>query len=160
MHQTVKIIAKQIGIILLASTVLAGVSNLVHPRRIPWVQDWSHQVETKAAEQEIPIISLATAMEKATRRTAAFIDARSASEFAKGHIPGAVSIPFDSFDDHFPTILELLDAGDQLVVYCRNRECDDALLLAAELTAMGGTDIVLYVDGFEHWSKNGGEVEP
>ena len=41
---------KRIGIILLASGVAAVVANSVHPRRIPWVQDWSRYVEAKEAK--------------------------------------------------------------------------------------------------------------
>lgn len=150
---------KKIGIILLAGAVMAGAANLVHPRRIPWVDDWSHQVEDLAAEKGIPVIPYAAALERFNSGSSAFVDARSAEAYGQGRIPGAVSIPFDALDDHLPEIVALLDSGSELIIYCRNRECDDALLLAAELKAMGSENVVLFIDGFESWTKHGSEVE-
>ncbi len=34
-----------------------------------------------------------------------------------------------------------------------------AIMLAMELQAMGCSNLVLYIDGFELWEKHGGEVE-
>ncbi len=149
---------KRIGIILLVSGVVAGVANLVHPRKIPWVQDWSRHVEAKAAKQKIKVVPLSVALEKFQTLETIFVDARSTDEFEAGHVSGAVSVPFQSLEDYFPAIVELLDGGKELLVYCANRECDDSLMLAIELQAMGASNLVLYVDGFEAWEKYGGEV--
>ncbi len=150
---------QRIGIILLISGVAAVVANSVHPHGIPWVQDWSRHVEAKAAKQKIKAIPLSVALEKFKSGEPIFVDARPADEFAQGHIPGAVSIPFESLEDYFPAIVELLDGGKELVPYCKNRDCDDSLMLAIELQAMGCSNLVLYVDGFELWEKHGGATE-
>ena len=150
---------QRIGILLLLSAGAAGVANCVHPRRIPWAQDWSRHVEAKAAKQKIKVIPLSVALKKFNFGEPIFVDARPADEFAQGHIPGAVSIPFESFEDYFPAIIELLDGSKELVPYCKNRDCDDSLMLAIELQAMGCSNLVLYVDGFELWEKHGGATE-
>lgn len=150
------ITANRIGIILLASAVVAVVANRVHPRRIPWVQDWSRQVEAQAVKQDIQVIPLPVALERFRSGEALFVDARSADDFAQGHISGAVSVPFAQFDERFPVIADLIESGRELVVYCSNRECDDALLLAAWLKEIGGSNTVLYIDGLELWEKLGG----
>ena len=149
-------ILRRIGIILLVSGVVTVVANRLHPRRIPWVQDWSKQVEAQAAKQDIKVIPLTVALERFRSGESLFVDARSADHFAKGHISGAVSVPFEQFDELFPVIVDLIDSGRELVVYCSNRECDDALLLAIELRAMGCSNAVLYIDGFEVWQTYGG----
>ncbi|VGO17840.1 hypothetical protein PDESU_06442 [Pontiella desulfatans] len=150
---------KQIGIILLVSGFLALVSNLVHPRRIPWVQDWSGHVEAKARKLGIGVIPLSGALERFKQSGSVFIDARSPEEYAKGHIPGSLSVPLNSLDEQFETIGNLIDSGRELVVYCRNRECDDALVLATELKGIGATNLIYYVDGFDAWIKYGGASE-
>jgi len=150
---------QRIGILLLLGGVLAAVANWVHPQKIPWVQDWSRYVEAKAAKQKIKVIPLSVALEKFQTSEAVFVDARPEDEFANAHVPGAVSVPFQSLEDHFPTLGKLLDSGKDLVVYCSNRECDDALFLATELQAMGAERLVLYVDGFDLWKEYGGAVE-
>ena len=75
------------------------------------------------------------------------------------HISGAISVPFQSLEELFVTIGELIDSGKELVVYCKNRECDDSLMLAIELQAIGCSNLVLYVDGFELWEEYVGAVE-
>lgn len=151
---------KQIGIILIVSGFLALVANSLHPRRIPWVQNWSRQVEEKAARQKIKVIPLSVALEKFRSGESVFIDARPSNDYMKSHIAGAVSIPFGAMDEKFTMLAGLIDSGDELVTYCSSRECDDALLLAAELQSMGCSNLALYIDGYELWEKHGGEVEP
>jgi rhodanese-related sulfurtransferase len=152
---------KQIGIILLISAVLAGVANCIPSRQIPWVQKRSDQVEIRAKEQNQKIIGFAQAQEKFREQNALFVDARTAEEFAKGHIPGSVSLPFAHFNDeeYLMTTFDLIDSGKELVVYCNSRECDDGRLLAAELETLGCTNVILFIDGFDGWEKEGGEVE-
>jgi len=144
---------------MLVSGFLALVANTVHPRKIPWVQDWSNLVEGKAREAGIKVVPLSVALNKHRMGQSVFIDARPAKEFAAGHISGAVSVPFQELDDHFFTLGQLVDAGKELVPYCKNRDCDDGLMLAKELQAMGAGNVVLYIDGFELWAKHGGAVE-
>ena len=149
---------KQIGMILLVSGFFALIANSVHPRKIPWVQQWSNLVEGKAREQGIQVISLSTVLQTFKSGQAVFIDARSAGEYEEGHIPNAVSVPFHMLDEKFPVLVELLDTQSELVVYCSNRDCDDALLLATELQAMGAEHLSIFIDGYEVW-KNYAEYE-
>ena len=107
----------------------------------------------------IPAIPFAVAQRRFHDEAALFIDARSPADFAAGHIPGARSIPYEAFDDYFSELADLIDTGTELIVYCSGRECDDALLLAAELRSMGVDDVVLFVDGFDGWKQYGGAIE-
>jgi len=154
-----KTTAKQIGVLLLSGAVLAVVANLVHPQGVPWMQDWSNQTESQALELGISMMPLTVVQELFHAREAIFIDARPATDYRKGHIPGAVSIPFEELNSHFPQLAELYDSEAALVVYCSSRVCDDALLLAAEMKTMG-LDADLFIDGFDSWKKHGGRVEP
>ena len=150
---------KQIAMILLASGLLAATANLIHSRPIPWIQDWSNQVETRAGERDVKLISLAVALEMFHSSDAVFVDARPRADYMRGHIPGAVSIPFGQLDGHFLQLVQLIESGEALVVYCSNRICDDALLLAGEIKTLGG-EAVLFIDGYDSWLKYGGEVQP
>lgn len=147
---------KRIVAILLVSGVVSVFINVVHPRKIPWVQHWSNHVEAKARKQGIKVIPLSVALQRFQTSEVVFIDARPVDEFEQGHISGAVSIPFQSLEEQFPRIGPLLDSGKELIVYCSNRECDDALMLATELQTMGAENLTLYIDGFEVWKKYGG----
>lgn len=88
-----------------------------------------------------------------------FVDARPADEYGKGHIPESISLPFDTLDEQFEVFDQVLSSAGPVVVYCRNRECDDALLLALELRNMGKSNLLYYVDGFELWEESECPVE-
>ena len=156
-HQ-MKPLAKQICVILLTSAILAGVSNLVHPRRIPWVQSWGRYMEARAAKEQIEAVPFHKALELLLSGSHLFADARPAAEYLQGRIQGAVSLPFDALDENLETLERVLEIQRPAVVYCRNRDCDDALMLALELRAMGKSNLVLYVDGFEIWEAAGAPV--
>jgi rhodanese-related sulfurtransferase/DNA-binding transcriptional ArsR family regulator len=74
------------------------------------------------------------------------LDVRPAEEYAAGHIPGAVSIPFNELADR---LAELPDGG-QIVAYCRGAYCvlahDAVRLLAAH-----GHDAARLADGMLEW---------
>ena len=86
---------------------------------------------------------------------AVFIDARSPEEFAAGHIPGAVSLPFDLvYED--PTLLEQLETGDRpIVTYCDGSECDLAENLAFVLIDAGHRKVLVYEGGTLAWTAAG-----
>ena len=150
---------KQIGIILLVSGVVSFLANSVHPRKIPWVQDWSNNVEAKAKAQKIKVIPLSVALDKIQASDSVFVDARPAGDYSQGHIRGALSIPVQSLEEQFELIGHLIDSGKQIIIYCQNRDCDDSLILATELKAMGASNLLLYIDGFDLWQEHGGAVE-
>ncbi len=153
--KTMKTTLKQIALILLVSGFFALIANHVHPHRIPWMQDWANHVEARARAAGIRVIPLAVALEA----KAQFIDVRPRAEFEQGHIPDALSVPLSEWEDSFLTLAGHVESGALMALYCSSRECDDALTLALEIQAFGGTNMLLYVDGFEVWEKHGGPVE-
>ncbi len=146
---------KRAGMILLVSGVVAVVANTVHPRRIPWVQSWSNHVEARAREAGVRVMPLSVALEARAR----FVDARPREEFERGRIPAALSVPLGEWEDAFALLADLVESNGPMVLYCGNRDCDDALLLALEIQTFGGTNLFLYSDGFEAWEEHGGPVE-
>ncbi len=81
------------------------------------------------------------------------IDVRTAAEFATGHIPGALNIPFDEVADRIDDV----DAPNGVALYCmmgpRARKGEAALLAS-------GYDSVLHIDGgLAAWKSAGLPVE-
>jgi thiosulfate/3-mercaptopyruvate sulfurtransferase len=85
----------------------------------------------------------------------------------KGHIPGAVNIPFTQIaglDNKLKTPAQLealfrdsgIKAGTRLIVYCHIGQQATAILFAARSL---GIDAVLYDGSFEDWTLNNGPVE-
>ena len=153
------VVLRQVLVIAGVGALLGGMVNLVRTDGIPWVQDWGNYVEAKAAEAGIDVIPLSVAYSFHETGEHLFVDARSTEEYRQGHIPKAISLPFEELDERFEALDQILSSDAPVVVYCKNRECDDALLLAVELRAMGKSNLLYYVDGFELWEESGCPVE-
>lgn len=137
--------------ILGVTVCLALLVNAVRSKSIPWMQDWGHYVESRARGEGVDVITLNLASTYHQDGSHLFVDARPVDEFESGHISGALSLPFSAMEEHFDVLEQVLISDKPVVVYCSNRECDDALYLAVELRDMGVSNLVYYVDGYSYW---------
>src|SRR5437899_3458513 len=70
--------------------------------------------------------------------TATFVDARSAEEYAAGHVTGALHLaPGEPIDPLLPA----LRGAVRVIVYDRDRECSAANQVAARIQALGVPDV-------------------
>lgn len=86
---------------------------------------------------------------------ALFVDARSAEEYAQGHIPGAVSLPFDDVFQHPELARTLQTGGLPIVAYCSGGDCDLARSLAFSLIDAGHKRVLVFRDGLPGWTAAG-----
>jgi|GEM_PF-1233280 len=89
---------------------------------------------------------------------AVFVDARMPDEFAAGHIPGALNLPYDDLESHLD-VLSLLPENGLVVTYCDGSECELSLELADELSAMGFSQVRVFFGGWEQWLEADHDVE-
>jgi len=96
---------------------------------------------------------------------AVVIDARVASEYADGHIKGAVSVPyreksdkavtFDASQDEF-NLAKLPGAKDAAIVfYCNGPDCWKSFKASTVAMKAGYTNIYWYRAGFPDWKSKG-----
>lgn len=150
---------RQAAGILVVSLACAALANVVSPRRIPWREDWSRRVEAKALKEGLPLVSIEQTRRFYDAKTHVFLDARPATDYRAGHIPGAHSIPYDNLDEGLVEAQQYLTAAQPIIAYCSGKSCDDSFLLALFLRNNGFTNVVLYADGFEQWKADGYPVE-
>lgn len=103
-------------------------------------------------------LGLDRALELYLGGTAVFVDARMPDEFAAGHIPGAVNLPYDDLESHLD-VLGFLPEDGLVVTYCDGTECELSLELADELTAMGFNQVRVFFGGWEQWVEAGHDIE-
>lgn len=110
------------------------------------------------AEQPLQV-GLATVVRLVEARSALVVDARERSEFAAGHIPGAVNLPYDEAIRD-PAPLAKLDAGGHpILVYCSGTRCDASRMLAEMLVRdFGKRNVLIYEGGFTEWAAAGKSV--
>jgi rhodanese-related sulfurtransferase len=100
---------------------------------------------------------------------AVVVDARVASEYAEGHIKGAVNVPyreksakvvnFDASQDSFNVSKLPADKAASIVVYCNGPECWISFKASTAAIKAGYTNIHWYRDGFPDWKSKGNPVE-
>jgi len=141
-------------LIMLAGSALGLIYNFLSPDGIPLVG----RRPGEALQGIVPEIDLAEAKRGFDSGEALFVDARSPREYLKGHIKGAVNIPYRDFLI-YPEIPDSIVEADKLIIYCGSKDCGLDLKLAEQLVSLGITHIEIFSDGWESWSKAGYPVE-
>jgi rhodanese-related sulfurtransferase len=88
-----------------------------------------------------------------------FVDARSPQDYADGHIPGAVSLPFGQFEEIVGAFLERYPPEASIITYCSGRTCQDSHHVAEFLLEFGYDNVTVFIDGFPGWEAEGHPVE-
>jgi len=116
------------------------------------------QMPTNLAGVDIPDvgrpieITIKTARGLVDSKGAAIIDAREAADYAAGHIPGAVNLPFDEVITD-PARLEAFDPkGKPILVYCGGATCELSMKLGYELVRLGKKRVLVYTGGWPEWN--------
>lgn len=144
---------------MVVAALAAGAANLVHPRKIAWVEDWAQYIEARALKAGFQLADTATARKIIEAKTHLVFDARPAADFKAGRLPGAVSLPYDAVGAEFQNVAVLLLGGQPILTYCSGLVCDESFLLTEFLRQQGHTNVVLYSGGYEEWTRAGLPVE-
>jgi rhodanese-related sulfurtransferase len=85
-------------------------------------------------------------------RAALIVDALPTEDYAKRHLPGAVSIPIQHFD---AAQVANIDRDRTIITYCADAQCDLSARAAARLVAEGFRNVHEYVGGIAEWGAYG-----
>ena len=102
---------------------------------------------------------------KAQSAGAVIVDTRVASEYAEGHIKGAVNVPyreksekavgFDAGKDEFNLAKLPADKAAAVVIYCNGPECWKSFKGSTAALKGGYTNVLWYREGFPQWKSKG-----
>jgi len=83
------------------------------------------------------------------------LDTRPAIFYRLGHVPGAVSLPRETFDSAYPQLQDILekDKDQPLVLYCSSPSCEDSRLVQNVLSKLGYSKVCIFADGWEAWTR-------
>ena len=116
------------------------------------------------APQTIPegvgTISLEQALAWQSTPGVVFVDARGENSYVKGHIPGALRLGQRSFEQDYPQVETQLRGSNKIVIYCTSRQCDDSVIVANKLTALGYRNLFLFEGGWAEWWKYHRKKQP
>jgi rhodanese-related sulfurtransferase len=136
---------RQGGLILLVALGLAGATAAIHPKRPSFL----------APPQDPNEVSLAQTKEWG--RSVLWVDARSETEFVAEHIPDAICLNFENWNQQFPKFLDHFNPGQRVVVYCSATSCQLSREIAEKLRTSGVADAHYLEGGWEAWKK--GQLE-
>jgi rhodanese-related sulfurtransferase len=96
--------------------------------------------------------SVSVAEARAWGDNAIWIDARADEEFARDHVPGAISLNEDRWHELLPELLAVWSPEKKIVVYCSNENCNRALEVVLRLRKeMQFKNVFVLKDGWEGW---------
>lgn len=143
-------IVLQAAALAVASVMIGFSVNALSPEPLPLLR------QPAAAEDEPwPVVDGEEVLEHVNNGTAILIDARPAEDYARGHIPGALNLPFNEFDAYFSELGGGLPLEELYIVYCSGGQCDDSHEVLKQMEAYGFTQLRLYKLGWEEWFKKG-----
>jgi len=146
-------VAVRAAAIMAAALAAAITANILSPRRIPWVEDWSHYVEQRAFREGIRIVNFDQLERMLSAGSAVVLDARPLAEYDRGHIPGALPFPEGEKQTFAEQYSALLRPESRLVAYCSGGSCDESLQLLLYLRSLGCTNLALYPGGWQEWTR-------
>ena len=132
-----RVAIRQVLTILLLALLPAVATGLWHPRRPAWQSD---EVTPDAAA--------------AWGQTVLWVDARPDANFARSHIPGALPLNEDRWDDLLPAVLDRWDTEHKVVVYCSSLSCQTSRDVAHRLREQVNLpNVFILQGGWEAWQK-------
>jgi rhodanese-related sulfurtransferase len=138
----VKALLRQ-SLLLIALAFVPGVGQALYYRdKVSW------QSPVAASE----MVNIAEA--RAWKGDAIWIDARPQEEFEREHVPGALLLNEDRWNELLPQMLALWSPEKRVVVYCSTESCGSSREIARRLrTEAGLTNVFVLEGGWEAWLK-------
>lgn len=110
----------------------------------------SCQEQEAASVKIMDKTAVQTMLEKVQEGEVQLLDVRTAAEYSKGAIPGAVNLDIRSAD--FKEQLQDFDLDKPVIIYCHSG--GRSAKASGILKAMGFTQIFDYTGGYSDWSRN------
>jgi len=157
-HTRSKPAVRQAVYLVLISALIGILANAVNPRGISFRLQAPEYFGSEALTnvqpgQKPPLVDTGQIRQLLDSKAALLIDARSAEEYASGHIPAAINIPYEDLFNHLD-VINGLPPQSWLICYCDGPPCDLAHLLAVELVNMGYMRVAVYEAGLDAWKKS------
>jgi len=130
-------------LILAAVALIPGVGEAVYFR---------HKISWRSAVLPSEMVTVDQA--RAWGGNVIWVDARPDEEFARDHVPDAISLNEDRWNDLLSQFLVVWSPGKKVVVYCSSLSCNASREVARRLRREAQLpDVVVLEGGWEAWLK-------
>jgi rhodanese-related sulfurtransferase len=121
--------------LLVIALSLAFATAWINPKRPAW--SWTRPAVTE----------LALADAERLTPPVIWLDARPDEEYAAQHVPGALSLNEDRWEELLPNFMAVWQPGTRVVVYCDSQRCDASRAVAVRLRHELRIDNVFVLQG-------------
>jgi rhodanese-related sulfurtransferase len=150
---------RQLSVIVLAAVAVALISNHFRPAPLPLIGNWSPEARLMSPSGRQMAIPLDEAKNLHQSKVAVFMDARPLEEFTKGHIQGAISLPWHEAEQRVMDVTEDMANDAAIVTYCDGDTCELSKDLALFLENLGFANVRVLINGWTVWQEAGLPVE-
>ena len=150
---------RQLSVIVLAAVAVALISNHFRSSPLPLVGNWSQEARLTSPSGRQMAISLDEAKNLHQSKGAVFMDARPLEEFTKGHIQGAISLPWHEAGQQVMDVIADMANDAMIITYCDGDTCTLSKELALLLDNLGFSKVRILVNGWTVWHDAGLPVE-
>ena len=132
------------ALVLVALAFLPAIAEAIYFRdRVSW------QAPVPASEM------VTVAQARAWGDNAIWVDARPDEEFARHHVPGAILLNEDRWNELLPQFLAAWSPEKRVIVYCSSQSCNASSHVARRLRdEVQLKDIFVLEGGWEEWLKS------
>ncbi|MBV8587889.1 MAG: rhodanese-like domain-containing protein [Verrucomicrobia bacterium] len=134
---------RQAAFIFLLALVPAAWSAFFSPVRVRWTRVVQGEVSLAVVRSWNP-------------KEVLWVDARPTAEFDADHIPDAVSLNLEGWNQRFPQFLDRWQPGVKTVVYCSSISCNLSTEVADHLRHSSISQVYVLSGGWEAWLKDSG----
>ena len=127
--------------------------NQFRDSRLPLFGDWSMEARLTTPSGIRLNLSLIEAKNLFMQNKSIFIDARPKDDYEKGHIRGALSLPWHEVDQRFMEATKDISLDTPIITYCDGETCDLSHKLANFLIELGFKNVKVLVNGWTKWQN-------
>lgn len=127
--------------------------NQFRASRLPLFGSWSMEARLITPSGVRLNISLTEAKNQFLQKAALFIDARPKNDYERGHIRGALSLPWHDADQKFMEVTKNISDDTPIITYCDGEACDLSHQLANFLIELGFNNVKILVNGWTKWQN-------
>lgn len=110
-------------------------------------------------DPSLPVVTPQKAHELYDLGTTVLVDARTAQEYAREHLPFSSSLPWGEVEDGINRLEGVLSHAKAIVVYCDGPTCGASFKVARELVKSGYAPVYVLEAGLPGWKRAGYPVE-
>lgn len=143
----------QCGAMFILAIFLGFSINQFRDSRLPLFDDWSMEARLITPSGVQLDISLIEAKNLFFQQAAIIIDARPNDDYEKGHIRGALGLPWCDVDQRFMEVTKDISVDTPIITYCDGETCELSHNLANFLLELGFNNVRILINGWTKWQN-------